>query len=778
MTVLAYTLDSGSAAGQIGEWVCVTGANVTRATFAAVTAAGGVKGMLVSAGNPGTSVNVCVDGVLPPAFTGLAALAGKARLNTTTCRAERVVSFSGSDIPLGDIDATGHLDFSHEDPTPNLRTDVTALPTPRHNSVAVCAEVSAPYRFDASDLGAGDGWTRLKANDSTPGTWLLQGDTISLAAGTSAATIAAAVAAVAGKARVLIRPGATTINANIVLPNNTHVALSEATVLTSTQTAVGGFPGHYTFDALLTQVNPGGTLASTPAFGATTLSVSSSVKPTIGNTLSIQKASSSVSWASYDIINSTGASSPWTVTIDRPVVWPWASGDITQEWTGTLHDIRLDGYGAQLNGTGDQMLEFAQVRRPYIDGIQFLPVSGLPAGAFFGYDVGCRDGLIQNVFADLTGSAGNQNGFYLQSNERTEIRSCTVKNAIIVGIGLYDCFACGIDDCHAVGCPRGVQVGAFNASSVGSFDCWVKGGSAVGAGTGLYIDGTTRTNVVGFASLSCTTYGIYVGAKATSTRLSRCQVTNSATGVLIQPGAKDTRIDGLEASGCNSGAISASADVDIDNLYAKGITLAANGVVLFAGGVGRIRNSETQNLSSTGYGVIMNGASRVVVDHHKHTGVAGSGTYGYYAASGGTMILNECTATGSDFGVVVNGGSTVYVSVGCDFSGCGSPFFIFSGTLIVEQRGSVSKAVTTADVTLSFSEAQSRKIVTTGVLTGNRNVILPTIDGMEWSVFCNNTGAFTTTFKTAAGTGQVVAQGKRAVLQCDGTNIVRVTPDT
>lgn len=49
----------------------------------------------------------------------------------------------------------------------------------------------------------------------------------------------------------------------------------------------------------------------------------------------------------------------------------------------------------------------------------------------------------------------------------------------------------------------------------------------------------------------------------------------------------------------------------------------------------------------------------------------------------------------------------------------------------------------------------------------------------EWEgiVYCNNTGAFTTTFKTAAGAGVVVAQTKRAILLADGTNVVRVTAD-
>ena len=47
----------------------------------------------------------------------------------------------------------------------------------------------------------------------------------------------------------------------------------------------------------------------------------------------------------------------------------------------------------------------------------------------------------------------------------------------------------------------------------------------------------------------------------------------------------------------------------------------------------------------------------------------------------------------------------------------------------------------------------------------------------QGTVFCNNSGAFTTTFKTAAGSGVVVAQGKRAILLADGTNVVRITAD-
>jgi len=91
-----------------------------------------------------------------------------------------------------------------------------------------------------------------------------------------------------------------------------------------------------------------------------------------------------------------------------------------------------------------------------------------------------------------------------------------------------------------------------------------------------------------------------------------------------------------------------------------------------------------------------------------------------------------------------------------------------------------SVAVTGADVDLTApanaDKARCSYLTTTGALTANRNVIVP--NSWQAVVYCSNSGAFTTTFKTAAGSGVVVAQGKRALLIADGTNVVRVTPDT
>lgn len=110
----------------------------------------------------------------------------------------------------------------------------------------------------------------------------------------------------------------------------------------------------------------------------------------------------------------------------------------------------------------------------------------------------------------------------------------------------------------------------------------------------------------------------------------------------------------------------------------------------------------------------------------------------------------------------------------------GGDGFANDGGGICRTFGRVVVAVTDADKTLSDGQAQSGDIieVATGTYTAGRNVILPTVNGLLFVVFNNQAGAFAATFKTSAGTGIAVAQTKKAIIYCDGTNYVRVTADT
>lgn len=93
--------------------------------------------------------------------------------------------------------------------------------------------------------------------------------------------------------------------------------------------------------------------------------------------------------------------------------------------------------------------------------------------------------------------------------------------------------------------------------------------------------------------------------------------------------------------------------------------------------------------------------------------------------------------------------------------------------------GILARSIATdANITLTHAEALCDILeFTSGVsLTATRNVVLP-LAAKHYTVFNNTTGAQSLQFIGASGTGITVANGKRAIVYANGTNIVRVTAD-
>lgn len=90
--------------------------------------------------------------------------------------------------------------------------------------------------------------------------------------------------------------------------------------------------------------------------------------------------------------------------------------------------------------------------------------------------------------------------------------------------------------------------------------------------------------------------------------------------------------------------------------------------------------------------------------------------------------------------------------------------------------GTLSKTITSSDITLTGSEGQNAILVLSGTLTGNRNLIVPTASKI-FLVYNNTSGAYTVTVKTSGGTGVVIPQGGRQIVLCDGTNVVSIAGD-
>jgi hypothetical protein len=137
---------------------------------------------------------------------------------------------------------------------------------------------------------------------------------------------------------------------------------------------------------------------------------------------------------------------------------------------------------------------------------------------------------------------------------------------------------------------------------------------------------------------------------------------------------------------------------------------------------------------------------------------AGSGTLSITPASGTIDGASSVQLAPTESTYIVTDGSNYY-TIGAGRSSS------FSFTyLSVDVAG-------TGSYTLSSVQQNKTVYNFTGTLTGNRTVIVPNTVQQYW-IDNATSGAYTLTVKTAAGSGVAVSQGQRAILYCDGTNVL------
>jgi len=90
--------------------------------------------------------------------------------------------------------------------------------------------------------------------------------------------------------------------------------------------------------------------------------------------------------------------------------------------------------------------------------------------------------------------------------------------------------------------------------------------------------------------------------------------------------------------------------------------------------------------------------------------------------------------------------------------------------------GRFVQAMADANQTLTYEQAMCESMELTGALTALRDVIVPLVP-RNWIVYANTSGGFGVRIIGASGTGITIADTKRAMVECDGTNVVRVTAD-
>ena len=160
----------------------------------------------------------------------------------------------------------------------------------------------------------------------------------------------------------------------------------------------------------------------------------------------------------------------------------------------------------------------------------------------------------------------------------------------------------------------------------------------------------------------------------------------------------------------------------------------------------------------------------------------------------GTLSLTSAPTVGADWFVnvrnsgtgdltidpnsseLINGGATLILAPGdsCIVVTDGAQFWTIGfGQAAVYAFTVLSIDVSgSGDYTLSIAELNRTAYIFTGTLTGNRDIIVPTTTQQYW-VSNQTSGSFTLGVKTAAQSPAVtVASGARAILYCDGTNVV------
>lgn len=140
-----------------------------------------------------------------------------------------------------------------------------------------------------------------------------------------------------------------------------------------------------------------------------------------------------------------------------------------------------------------------------------------------------------------------------------------------------------------------------------------------------------------------------------------------------------------------------------------------------------------------------------------------------YIKNAGSGILNLTVLSGTlDGGTTKSFNPNDSAIIICD----GTNYITLGyGQAITAIFSFVSIAVTGGNLVLSGAQLNRVSYKFTGVLTANQTITVPSSIQQYW-VDNETTGAFTLTVTTGAGSSVTVGQGQRAILYCDGINVV------
>ncbi len=221
----------------------------------------------------------------------------------------------------------------------------------------------------------------------------------------------------------------------------------------------------------------------------------------------------------------------------------------------------------------------------------------------------------------------------------------------------------------------------------------------------------------------------------------------------------------------------AGGDLTIDGyVCTNAATTAGNESI--AGGTFRLSNFVPSHTGAGNIGIFVQGTARAELSH----GTMGGVGYELYAYNTANLSVDNVVATGTGTGLYVDGSSgSPIVSLGqkVDLSGVTTPIGGYTLASMTQGQGIYTSTATTGTDTVSQPNAQADVITSAAVITASTTVNVPAkLVGLTYAVYNNTSGAFTWSVGVTGGTAITVAQGKHAIVTSDGTNMIRVSPDT
>ena len=534
------------------------------------------------------------------------------------------------------------------------------------------------------------------------------------------AAFQAGLNALAGTGTALyVPPGVYKIGTTLNPPSNTTIVGSQGATIAMAMTYTGT-QSHCFLEALHSANIATGTLNSTPTIGSSTMSLTIGTKPAVGQALIVQDSSGN-SVATYDVIASPSGSSPYTVTVDRPILMPFVSTNVVALVANYPHDITVLGNGMQVTGTGDRVTQFPYTLRGYVEDTHYVGISGSVLGdTAFSFDVGSRECAFVRCSADMTGSGGSVIGMMLESNERSYMEACNVRNAGGTGIQMPDCVESALYDCHAYGCVTGIGIGSTGA--LGAIDSSMIGCTSSGGTNGISVGLSVRSKVVACSATDCATNGLSVTASGTlDATWTNCSAVRAGNGISLGSGPKRTYFSNVNLSMCTATYVTASDDLIIDGLIAEGLTAVANAIVT-GGSMTRISNFEVQSANTIN--AFNPSGTLTVLENGRVTMIHDSEAVNL--AAGVLRMRNVTVAAtgGSTIGVNAATGTTVREDA-CDLESCATKFAL-AGSAVTNRGTVVANGAT--GVVIAWPDLKTTDLVTLSMHTkGGAPTAMPLI---------------------------------------------------